>query len=240
MPNLAALWEYQAAELEKEALEREISSTPARIKFNKLHNYLIEQQNAIRRTQKEIEQKQQALVKLNDETDALLSRVELEHSEFENMKADADCTAEEMTECRESHERLLGELFNIRRTIDELIKWLETALAEYKKTRTNATKAKREYDALKAVCEAEFENSKASLEAAQARVNEQAKAVDPALLERYKRVKRNHNAPVARVENNQCSGCNMSLPVIMIKRVLAGDGIVECDNCGRILYGSEQ
>ena len=38
MPNLAALWEYQAAELEKEALEREISSTPARIKFNKLHN----------------------------------------------------------------------------------------------------------------------------------------------------------------------------------------------------------
>ncbi len=240
MPNLAALWEYQAAELEKEALEREVSSTPARIKFNKLHSYLTEQQNAIKRTQKEIEQKQQALLKLNDETESLLGRVELERSEFEHMQADEECTAEEMTECRESHERLLGELFNMRRTIDELIKWLEHALAEYKNTRSNATKAKKEYDALKTECEEELGKSKAGLEEAQALVNEKAKAVDAALLERYKRVKRNHNIPVAKVDNNQCSGCNMSLPVIMVKRVLAGDGIVECDNCGRILFASEK
>ena len=41
---------------------------------------------------------------------------------------------------------------------------------------------------------------------------------------------------MAKVENYQCSGCNMSLPTSTVKRVATGEGIVECENCGRILY----
>ena len=63
-----------------------------------------------------------------------------------------------------------------------------------------------------------------------------AKAVDAELLERYKRIKGRYAVPMAKVENNQCSGCNMSLPTSTVKRVATGEGIVECENCGRILY----
>jgi predicted nucleic acid-binding Zn-ribbon protein len=45
---------------------------------------------------------------------------------------------------------------------------------------------------------------------------------------------------MAKVENKQCGGCNMSLPMVVIKRVQGSDSIVECDNCGRILYAGEQ
>ena len=66
--------------------------------------------------------------------------------------------------------------------------------------------------------------------------DEAAKAVDAELLARYKRIKGRYAVPMAKVENNQCSGCNMSLPTSTVKRVATGEGIVECENCGRILY----
>ena len=31
----------------------------------------------------------------------------------------------------------------------------------------------------------------------------------------------------------------MSLPMVVVKRVMNSDSIVECDNCGRILYAGE-
>ena len=55
-------------------------------------------------------------------------------------------------------------------------------------------------------------------------------------LKKYDAVKTHHAAPMAKVENNQCGGCNMSLPTATVKRVAAGTGLVECENCGRILY----
>ena len=239
MGKLDALWEYQAVELKKEALEREVINTPARAKLNKLHGFLTEQQNAITRTQKDIVQRQTALEKLQDQVDKLLKRVDLEHSEFEEMQQDEECTAEEMTECRRNHEKLLDELGAVRREIGDLVKWLDNAMKDYKETRNKAGKAKKEYDALRVVCEEEYTKSEDSRKAAETAVAAQAEKVDPALLERYKKVKRNHTVPMAKVENNQCGGCNMSLPMVVVKRVQSSDALVECDNCGRILYVPE-
>lgn len=236
MGKLDALWEYQAVELKKEALEREVINTPARTKLNKLHGFLTEQQNAISRTQREIVQRQTALERLQDQVEKLLNRVELERSEFDEMQNDEECTAEEMTECRHNHERLLDELAAVRREISDLVKWLDSAVKEYKDTRNKAGKAKKEYDTLRVVCEEEYAKSEGSRKEADAAVAALAANVDPALLERYKRVKRNHTVPMAKVENNQCGGCNMSLPMVVVKRVQSSDGLVECENCGRILY----
>lgn len=41
--------------------------------------------------------------------------------------------------------------------------------------------------------------------------------------------------PVALVNGNKCGGCNMELPAVVARRLKEQD-IVECDNCGRILY----
>ena len=41
---------------------------------------------------------------------------------------------------------------------------------------------------------------------------------------------------MAKLINGQCSGCFMSLPSATLLDIRSGDRIVECDNCGRILY----
>ncbi len=239
MGKLDALWEYQILELKKEAVERETLNTPARAKLNRLHGFLTEQQNAISKTQKEITNRQALLDKMQEQVEKLLNRVELERSEFDEMQRDEEVTAEEMTECRENHEKLLEELAAMRREISDLVKWLETALRDYKETRAKAGRAKKEYDQLFEVTEQEFKESEAVRATAAAAAAAQAAVVDSQLLERYKRVKRNHSVPMAKVENNQCGGCNMSLPMVVVKRVMNSDSIVECDNCGRILYAGE-
>ena len=225
MNKLDALWQYQQAELEADKLENKLKSTPARQKLNKLFNFLKEQQNAIAGIQKTLDSRQQAVDKLQAQIDELAHKYELELGEFKIMLNDDECTAEEMTESRRSGERIMKKAEAAKRELYDAMAQIEKSAAEYKETYAKAAKAKKEYDAARSECEQEA-----------AAADEAAKAVDAELLARYKRIKGRYAVPMAKVENNQCSGCNMSLPTSTVKRVATGEGIVECENCGRILY----
>ena len=220
MNKLDALWQYQQAELEADKLENKLKSTPARQKLNKLFNFLKEQQNAIAGIQKTLDSRQQAVDKLQAQIDELAHKYELELGEFKIMLNDDECTAEEAA----------------KRELYDAIAQIEKSAAEYKETYAKAAKAKKEYDAARSECEQEAAAAKPDIDKAKAAADEAAKAVDTELLERYKRIKGRYAVPMAKVENNQCSGCNMSLPTSTVKRVATGEGIVECENCGRILY----
>lgn len=236
MANLDVLWEYQALDLERDRLEREARNTPTRAKLNKLHGFLTEQQSAIAQVQKELEGREGMLARLNEKVNQLLNQLELEGSELDQMMQDPEVTAAEFTECRENYERLQADASAARRELLELTKWLEQTAKEYRETRTRASKAKKEYDALKLCCEQELAEAADGLKQASAAAKALGEKVDPPLLAAYHRVKKNHAIPMAKVENSQCGGCNMSLPTVVIKRVSNKVSIVECDNCGRILY----
>lgn len=238
MSKLDALWQYQLLDMEKDRLEKEPLNSPARIKLNKLYGFLSEQQAAIGKLQKEMEQKQAVMEKLAAEIDALQKQMELEHSELEHMLKDEECTAEEYTECRENIEKLQARTAASRKDLSDLLKWIEQAMKEYRETRNRAGKAKKEYDAMRLVCEQEKAAAEGPIKEAAAKVEAQEKLVDPALLTAYKRVKKNYAQPMAKLENDQCGGCNMSLPTVVTKRV-KGDNVVTCENCGRILYTAE-
>ncbi len=68
---------------------------------------------------------------------------------------------------------------------------------------------------------------------------ELAAGSDEVLLHRYDelRVGRQGRA-VAKVQGGSCQGCRILLPVNLIQRARAGDDIVQCNNCERILYVS--
>ena len=124
----------------------------------------------------------------------------------------------------------------VRRELYDTLAWIEKATADYKETYAKAGKAKKEYDAVRKQCEDEIVAAQPELDAAKLAAQKRRAEVDPALLKKYDSVKTHHAVPMARVENNQCGGCNMSLPTATVKRVVAGTGLVECENCGRILY----
>ena len=238
MRKMEALWSYQEAEVAKNAVEAEIRSTPARLQLNKLHKQLKNQQTVIAKLSEDIEAYEQQLTKLTDQVAKLEARLQVESGELVTIKQDDESTAEEMTELKVDIERLNREVSQGVRETKALLGEIEKATEEYQTTVRAASKAKKEYDTLRVQCEEERLARAGELEQHDKNLELLAKTVDPALLERYNQVKQHHAVPIAKIVNSKCGGCNMSLPMVMLKKIATTDGIVECENCGRILYNT--
>ena len=238
MRKMEALWSYQEAEVAKNAVEAEIRSTPARLQLNKLHKQLKNQQTVIAKLSEDIEAYEQQLTKLTDQVAKLEARLQVESGELVTIKQDDESTAEEMTELKVDIERLNREVSQGVRETKALLGEIEKATEEYQTTVRAASKAKKEYDTLRVQCEEERLARAGELEQHDKNLELLAKTVDPALLERYNQVKQHHAVPIAKIVNSKCGGCNMSMPMVMLKKIATTDGIVECENCGRILYNT--
>lgn len=236
MKKLDALWKYQQMDLACERLDNRIKTTPARQKLNKLHAYLTEQQGAVNTIQKNIEARKASVNKLAEQVEDLEHKYDLEISEFSVMRQDEEVTAEEATESRKSIESLMARMESARRELFDTLAWIEQATSDYKETFSKAGRAKKEFDEIRLQCEKELAEAQPEIDAAKQALAQAASKVEPALMERYKKIKNHHPAPIAKVENNQCSGCYMALSTSTIRRVAADETVVECENCGRILY----
>ena len=236
--KMEALWAYQEAESAKNAIEAEIRSTPARLQLNKLHKQLKNQQAVIAKLSEDIDAYEQQLAKMTDQVGKLESRLQMESAELVTIKQDEESTAEEMTELKGDIERLNREVSQGVRELKTLLGEIEKATEEYQTTARAASKAKKEYDTLRVQCEEEREARASEIEKHDQILEQMAKTVDPSLLERYIQVKQHHLVPIAKIVNSKCGGCNMSLPMVMLKKIATTDGIVECENCGRILYSA--
>ena len=239
MRKMEALWAYQEAEVAKNVIENEIRNTPARLQLNKLHKQLKSQQAVIAKLSEDIESYEQQLAKLTDQVTKLEARLQVESAELDTIKHDDESTAEEMTELKGDIEKLNREISQGVREAKTLLGEIEKASDEYQTTARAASKAKKEYDTLRVQCEEERVARQGELDRHDENLAQLSKTVDPALLERYNQVKQHHAVPIAKIVNSKCGGCNMSLPMVMLKKIVTTDGIVECENCGRILYGNE-
>lgn len=66
--------------------------------------------------------------------------------------------------------------------------------------------------------------------------NETAHKIDPQLLKMYDRLRVAHQGrALARLDRNLCTGCRISLPTNVVNRAKAGNVLVQCPNCERIL-----
>ena len=128
---------------------------------------------------------------------------------------------------------------NLEKEIKQLFQNLDSAVQEYQKTRQQGVKAKKEYDALKVVCQKEKDDAAIDMLAIDKKMEELERRVSPSLMTRYKRVRLHHAMPVVEVRDGKCSGCNMALPSLAIRRLVGEDMILECENCGRLLYADQ-
>ena len=239
MGKLDAILLYQQTEQKKLEAEQAVRSTPARQKLSRLHKLLKTQQATIQKLTEETETRLSQINKLSEQAKRLEERIELENSELATITGDEESTAAEMTELRVDIERLQKEINQVVREAKKLLSEAEKAAEEYRETNLTAKNAKKEYDQVRAVCEKERDDSAEMLASFDEKLEQIRKDVDPALFQRYEKVKQHYAAPIVPVIGGKCSGCNMSLPMVMLKRLNAPDAVLECENCGRILY-SEQ
>lgn len=235
MTQTEILWKYQEAETELDRLKKELETTPERQKLRKLRRILQEQSEKIDSYRTSLREKEAELENGTAKLEALLKEYDLEQDDLNIMMEDEEATAEELTECRKAMEELVNKVGALKKSLTDCQSFISKTYDAIREAYSKGSKTKRDYEAAKAVVETERTEHQPAIDKAQKTVDIIGAQLSPELLKRYKAIKKKHPNPVAGVQDNRCSGCGMSLPMTTIKKISSGSGMVECENCGRIL-----
>lgn len=225
------LLNYQEKDAELRKIEQELSGSEERKKAIVAKRYLDgveesvakldaraaklaeEYQNALSEQEKLKEQEQEfvrAVESAEDDTEAgyILKKIEELAGKIKNLMSRAEKLSEEMTSVVKDYVKIKNET--------------KAAQAQY-------TENGKKYNELKASVKEEREKIEAEL-------SELAKKVDPALMERYQKKRAGKIYPVVyEVRGNVCGACNMELPMSEMSKLKNGE-VIDCDQCGRLLY----
>ena len=231
--QLDVLWQFMQVDMEADRFENRMRQSENRQKLIKQRNFLMEQQANMKKLENEVAVMQDRLEAVRDEADRLEKVLGSLTAEIE---ANPPQSAEEAQARMESVQKVGDSLAPYEQELVKMRKDAEAKDRQQKEVRVRAAKTKAEYDALKGVYDKEYKADLQTLHEMRARTEAESKKVDPDLLERYRNIKQHCTPPMAKLVDGQCSGCFMSLPSATLLELKAGERIVECDNCGRILY----
>jgi predicted nucleic acid-binding Zn-ribbon protein len=119
----------------------------------------------------------------------------------------------------------------------ELMEQVEGLAKELQAANAAATAQKKETEQQVADVDAREANLKAEVESVTAQRAQQAASIDPASVGRYERIlKTRGDNVVVGVHRQTCGGCHVKLPTQIFLNAKAQVELVNCTNCGRLLY----
>ena len=231
--QLDTLWKFMQVDMEADGFESRMRQSPNRQKLVKARDFLKDQQANMKKLENDVAVMQDRLEAVEDEAERLEKVLE---GLTETYESNPPANAEDAQKQAEAVAKLLDTLQHYEAELTKMRKDADTKDRQQKEIRVRAAKTKMEFDQLKLEYDKEFKADTAKLQEMRAHTEQEAKNVDPALLAKYRSIKQHCTPPMAKLVNGQCSGCFMSLPSATLLDIRNGDRIVECDNCGRILY----
>ncbi len=231
--QLDTLWNFMQVDMEADKFEAKMRQSENRQKLIKARDFLKDQQANMKKLENDVAVMQDRLEAVEDEAARLEKVLDGLTEEFNN---NVPANAEDAQKQADAVQKLLDTLQRYEAELTKMRKDADTKDRQQKEIRVRAAKTKIEFDQLKLEYDKEFKADTAKLQEMRANTEQEAKKVDMALLAKYRSIKQHCTPPMARLVNGQCSGCFMSLPSATLLDIRNGDRIVECDNCGRILY----
>ncbi|MBQ6373514.1 MAG: hypothetical protein IJJ45_03405 [Clostridia bacterium] len=231
--QLDTLWQFMQVDMEADGFENQMRQSASRQKLIKQRDFLKDQQANMKKLESDVAVMQDRLEAVQDEAERLEKVLTNLTQELE---ANPPASVEEAQKQAESVQKLLESLNRYEQELQKMRRDADVKDRQQKEIRVRAAKTKMEFDQLKVEYDKEFKADTEKLQKMRARTDEEAKKVDPELLNKYRTIKQHCTPPMARLVNGQCSGCFMSLPSATLLEIRNGVRIVECDNCGRILY----
>lgn len=242
MGKLDTLWEYQQADQKIDALERKLKNLPARKKFFRARKTLMEQQERLgamermaqvgRSRTDGIEKDYKRLMVACKKLEEIFNK-----SSEELFQKTSDDALAQVDQFLADYNFLQQKVVGLRRELTHIMTNVDAAEKSLEDIRVIVTEARKDYNHYKDVHNAELKEATPELEGLRAAAAQESKKVDPELLKKYTAIKSNKIAqPLAEIRGDQCGGCNISLPSLVVNSVRAGERIVECESCGRILY----
>lgn len=233
MRQLDKLWEYQQADKKAVDYETEIRQYPQRLQLLKLRNIVADQQTVVRGMENDANK---ALARL-EELGAQRDKASQTFTEIKaSVEGDSFETAAQVKKAISQMTDAEAKLKNAEKELAKMVSHSQMMENRYKEVRLKAAKARDEYTKLKVGYDKEYEKQSAKLAVLRSERTAAQEAVSPQFMEKYEAVRSQCFPAVAKLNNDQCSGCNMSLPSAVAKQLQGNDEIIECENCGRILY----
>lgn len=228
------LWEYQQIDLQVANVEKKLRSSPTRKKLMQARDYIIDAQNLMKKMEADAGELRINYDSIKQKNDALVA--DLVSLVGYIADSDGDTTMQELERMRKEVAEIQGNLNRHERDLQLIIERLSKIEANVNKISINAPKAKKDYTELKEVYDKEAAVN--ASEAAPFKKQMQALEVqiNPKMLLRYTNIKKTRINPLAPVRNSRCSGCNMELPSVVLKQVVENGAMLECENCGRLLF----
>ena len=232
MEQIQLLWEYQEADMAADALENEMKRSPTRLALKKNREFLVEQQNAVKRMEEEVAE----MVDRVDVIKVAIARMEEQLSALQaKMEQTPPDSLDQAQEMSRDAQKLLGDLASYEQEMQRIQHDAADHDKQEKEIRMRFAKVKGEYDKQKAEYEAEYKEQLKTLEEKRKIAQDKTAGIDQALLDKYKVIKQHCAPPIARLYGDQCGGCNMSLPQVTLRNLKGGAKIIECENCGRMI-----
>lgn len=232
MEQYELLWQYQQVDMEMEKYERDMRGSSNRKELLKHRDFLLEQQNLLKKIETDVENMTDRMDALADEITRLTGSVQEAADAFEKSKPE---DLEQLRRQIAAMQKLVSTLTRYEQELTKIRKDSESRDRQQHEVRVRAAKARAEFDRIKVLYDEEYAKAKVHLEELKAKVAREAEAIDPKLLERYKAIKRHATPPITRMREGRCGGCNMQLPAAEMSRIRDGAVFVECENCGRII-----
>jgi predicted nucleic acid-binding Zn-ribbon protein len=238
MGKLDVLWAYQKTDMEVSRFENEMRRDPTRNKLLRLRNFVVEQQNTLQTLEQSAVKAQKRVADLEVSYQRTEKAIE---NGGQKIESGAYTTLEDVQAALREAQKLLDSLKSAERELKSIASEAEKIENKLRDIRSKVAQARTQYNNLKEGYDKTFAEQSGKLNGLKQKRERAGKGIDEALLKRYESIKKQYTQqpvpqPMAKLLGDQCGGCNMSLPAVVLKRVKDDENVVECENCGRILY----
>ena len=232
MEQYELLWKYQQVDMELDQYEKEMRGNSNRKELLKHRDFLLEQQNVLKKIESDVEVMSDRMEALADEIKRLSGSVAEATANFEANRPD---NLEDVKKQMASIQKLIATITRYESELAKMRKDSEARDRQQREVRVRAAKARAEFDRIKVIYDEEYKVAAVKLEELKRKVAREAEGIAPDLLEKYKAIKRHAAPPITRLHDDRCGGCNMQLSAADKDKVRSGVPYVECENCGRII-----
>lgn len=225
------LLNYQQADAKLRKIEVELAGTPARKKMSSAKAFLVGVEESVNKLDDKASHLTAEFEKIEQ------SRVKLEEQLQELKKAMDDAQDEsEIAYLSKKTDELSTLIKNALVTINKINEEFQDIMKEYatiksktKAAQTQYAEAKEEYEKQKSAVEEEVKSLNSQLEQLKS-------SVDAILMEKYLKKRQNKMFPIVfEVSSKVCRACGMELSMLELNKLKNGE-IIECEQCGRMLY----
>ncbi len=228
---LEEMLEYQKKDGQLVKIEKEISESKAKKVVNQMVGIVKDAQQKLMQTEKNAT----ILIKNYDTLNKSFINQQKITLKYLKLKAENE-QDDAIVEYEKSIKDATTNLLLIQKNIAKLSKSITDTLKQFEQYKTDVIDAKKKHAQGMAAYNKLVESHEKEIEDLKKELVKLEKKVDPKLLAKYKKMREDKKFPIfVPLLNSSCGGCSMGLAVSQVNK-LEEKGMLECENCHRIIY----